>query len=123
MKTTADYEYEYVVCNRMPLDHAIDPDSQWAYLFFEPIRIFGTGSNALQLARQWSEETNRMRDDARRKTGRGFEVDNVAGEIINTEVRRRLIIKLGYERVESTDHPSGLRVDMIEELSKNWVPA
>lgn len=123
MKTDADYDYEYVAFNCAPTDHDIDPDSQYAWLFTMPIRIFGIGPNALQQALIWVDEQNRLRNEARRATGRGIEVDNYVGEFINTEVRRQLIIKLGYQRMEDTDHPSGYRIDMIDEVNRNWVPA
>jgi len=119
MKTKAEYEYEYYAFNREP---AFDVDPQYKFYFTEPIRVFAIGPTGLTSAEEWVRETNAMRKESRERHGIRLEVDKAAGMPVQVEVRRRLIIKLGYERVVSHVDPR-MRSDHIENTNENWVPA
>lgn len=119
MKTNAEYEYEYYGFNREP---AFDVDPQYKWHFTEPIRVFATGPTGQTAAEEWVRETNAMRNEERRLNRITFELDKAVGLPIEVEVRRRLIIKLGYERVATHTRPR-LQPDHIEDANESWVPA
>jgi hypothetical protein len=119
MKTNAEYEYEYYAFNKEP---AFDVEPQYKFYFTEPIRVFAIGPTGLVAAEEWVRETNSMRHDARTRHGIALEIDKAVGSPVLVEVRRRLIIKLGYERIE-TSETRRLTSKHIEAVGENWVPA
>jgi hypothetical protein len=120
MKTEAEYDYEYYAFNEsngsdLPVEY------QYEYLFDTPVRVFGIGPNALVAAEAWVREANQERADARKHVQ--LEVDKAGWpRKINLEVRRRLVIKLGYEKVVSSDNRR-LKMNHIEDVRESWVPA
>lgn len=120
MRTEAEYDYEYYAFNEnngsdLPVEY------QYEYLFDTPVRVFGIGPNALVAAEAWVRDANKERDDARKHVQ--LDVDKAGWpRKINLEVRRRLIIKLGYEKVTKSNHPR-ITAQHIENVQENWIPA
>jgi hypothetical protein len=120
MKTEAEYEYEYYAFNEDPQSD-LPVEWQYEYLFTEPVRVFGIGPNALVTAEAWVRDANAEREDARKHVQ--LDVDRAGWpRKINLEVRRRLIIKLGYERIKQSNNPR-LSQNHIESVNENWVSA
>lgn len=120
MLTTAKYEYEYYAFNEgngsdLPVDW------EYEYLFNEPVRVFGIGPNALIAAEAWVRDANIEREEARKHVQ--LDVDKAGWpRKINLEVRRQLVIRLGYERIAKSNNPR-IAADYIENANENWVPA
>lgn len=120
MKTEAEYEYEYYAFNEDPQSD-LPVEWQYEHYFKDPVRVFGVGPNALVTAEAWVRDANKDRDEARKHVQ--LEVDKAGWpRKINIEVRRRLIIKLGYEKVAGSDSPR-LKRNHIEAVNESWVPA
>jgi len=120
VRTEAEYDYEYYAFNEsngsdLPVEY------QYEHLFDTPVRVFGIGPNGLVAAEAWVRDANRGREDERKHVQ--LDVDKAGWpRKINLEVRRRLIIKLGYEKVTKSDGRR-LNKDHIENVQENWVPA
>lgn len=97
---------EYVAFNKTPtgfLGDNLDLIEGGSRLFTDPIRVFGFGKNALTEAERWVREANALRAQTRAETRFGLEVDNIAGQIIDVEVRQRMVIFGEYEQVPDLD--------------------
>jgi hypothetical protein len=120
MKTAAEYEYEYFAFNEDPQSD-LPVEWQYEWLFTDPVRVFGIGPNALVAAEAWVREANAEREDSRKHVQ--LDVDKAGWpRKINLEVRRRLVIKLGYEKITKSDNHRH-SAQHIEDVHEIWVPA
>lgn len=110
---------EYVAFNETPigLDDWLSDNTYKKWLFTDPIRVFGFGRNALIEAQRWVREANELRAKSREETRMGLEVDNITGQIINVEVRSRMVIFGEYERIPDLEEHAKEAVRLINNGS------